>query len=1070
MGSGVTNFLSTVEVQSIGTADIDKMAAAIDKQSASLDKLGLSANKVNEHPGFSDFAAKVKQGLSDPLGAFGSSAESALRAMGPLGAGVAATGGVLAAAGLAAFEAAKSLGDYATQIENTALRTGLTTKEVSLFSFAAKAAGQDVTVFESAMRKLSQGLEDNSSVGKIAREGLSELGVAAYGADGKLRPMSEIFLQISKGLNGIEDPAKRNAEVLKVFGRAGIELLPTILGLADNLQRAKDIGLGVSDADIKRWEEYHKQIAAVEAQWDLLARAFKEPMASVLMVTIKGVMGDNSDVTAAAVQALKGQIGKLSPDEAQGRLDFLRNSGMVPKNTQQELQDQINHAADKNLFAPQRQWQNTGISVMGYQSGAVAFDLSGYTRQVNDALSGSGDKGKLEDEKKKLASLQDELRAKQELKAPLTQQSELAGQVTAQRAVVEGIEARIKATKDLAAEQKALLELDKQSSEIFLKAMSAGGTAGEKYNEAISKIEVERQSWFESHPGGSPADQTKANFDFNKQAGAATMTRDEEWRKALIDGDKKGQELVKTYLEGIDKASREGVKAGEDFYKEHPEIFGMRPQDRQFLTGLASPEQALRDAHDNERRALGLYGGQAALAGIPEITQARTLEALRKNAADEEYRALSRKAAITNDIQAEQDAIDQQHQKYLDAEIERQQALLQMALRQKQEFQSLVVGGVEALIHGQAAAFGQHFATDLLDKVIGNAAGMVWKDVSKIIPHANNPNSKIGQALQGTLFGADPLKGATDINTVATNLNTKALDDLTALLAAARANALSVSGGGGGGFSNAAGTFARIMAGAGFTPASSANWGSGLEVIGGGDSTAGLTQLPSGLWQRGPAGSDAASGAGVAEPDYMPADLIQGGVGFPKNDPNAWMRGSGMTVGKGVGYAAGGIAAAFGAYSGFKAGGAQGDLMGASSILGGASMIPGPQQPFIMAAALVTGLIGSLLGDPKKNRANEIDTWLQQHQFRMPDPVSIERDTRGRDVSYNMQGNLQPIQQTVNNHYDSSTHVGTLSALDSQDVSRFFDKNAAAVNKGVARAIDEGGAMVPKLASAMGLQ
>src|SRR5450759_3901871 len=123
MGSAVTNFLSTVEVQSIGTADIDKMAAALNKQTASPDKLRMSATKVNEHPGFADFAAKVKQGLQDPLGAIGSAAESALRAMGPLGAGVASTTGVFAAAGLAAFEAAKSLGDYATQIENVALRT-----------------------------------------------------------------------------------------------------------------------------------------------------------------------------------------------------------------------------------------------------------------------------------------------------------------------------------------------------------------------------------------------------------------------------------------------------------------------------------------------------------------------------------------------------------------------------------------------------------------------------------------------------------------------------------------------------------------------------------------------------------------------------------------------------------------------------------------------------------------------------------------------------------------------------------------------------------------------------------
>ena len=36
MGSGHTNFLSTVGAQSLGTSDLDKMVAAIDKQSLRL--------------------------------------------------------------------------------------------------------------------------------------------------------------------------------------------------------------------------------------------------------------------------------------------------------------------------------------------------------------------------------------------------------------------------------------------------------------------------------------------------------------------------------------------------------------------------------------------------------------------------------------------------------------------------------------------------------------------------------------------------------------------------------------------------------------------------------------------------------------------------------------------------------------------------------------------------------------------------------------------------------------------------------------------------------------------------
>src|SRR4051812_9672830 len=130
---GVTNFLSVIEARSLGTADIDKMAAAIDKQSAALDGLGKKATAINSHPGFGGFADKIKQGLADPLGTVEAAATKALEALGPGGGIVAGFGVALGSLAVAGFTAAKSLAEYGQQIENTGLRTGLTTKEVVQF-------------------------------------------------------------------------------------------------------------------------------------------------------------------------------------------------------------------------------------------------------------------------------------------------------------------------------------------------------------------------------------------------------------------------------------------------------------------------------------------------------------------------------------------------------------------------------------------------------------------------------------------------------------------------------------------------------------------------------------------------------------------------------------------------------------------------------------------------------------------------------------------------------------------------------------------------------------------------
>ena len=97
--------------------------------------------------------------------------------MGPFGGAIAAGVTVLTGIALAGFEAAKSLGEYGVRIRDVELRTGLTAKEVGQFGFAARAAGQDTTIFERMMRGLSEAADDTSKEGEKARTTLQRIGV-----------------------------------------------------------------------------------------------------------------------------------------------------------------------------------------------------------------------------------------------------------------------------------------------------------------------------------------------------------------------------------------------------------------------------------------------------------------------------------------------------------------------------------------------------------------------------------------------------------------------------------------------------------------------------------------------------------------------------------------------------------------------------------------------------------------------------------------------------------------------------------------------------------------------------
>ena len=267
----------TLETKTIGDEAVQKLIDNLNKVGVASENAGKKTDSA-----FAGFGEKIKAALEDPLGQASEALEKVAEGLGSVGAVATAAVGGIAAIGAAGFEAVKSLGELGQQIANVSLRTGLSTKEVGQFSFAAKSAGGDVSLFETAMRRLSQGLTENSDEGKKAKEGLFALGVQARDASGNLRPTSEIFLQISDGLNKMENAADRNAAAIKIFGRAGVELIPTMRELRENIERARELGLGISDQDIKRFEIYDHQIIEIEESWARLSRAMKEPLAAVI--------------------------------------------------------------------------------------------------------------------------------------------------------------------------------------------------------------------------------------------------------------------------------------------------------------------------------------------------------------------------------------------------------------------------------------------------------------------------------------------------------------------------------------------------------------------------------------------------------------------------------------------------------------------------------------------------------------------------------------------------------------------------------------------------------------------
>ena len=226
------------------------------------------------------FASQAKEFIQDPLKTSGEWVEKLILKMGPLGGAIAGLAGAFGALFAVGGQMAHQLGEAATQLYNTSVRMGTTINETKQLSIAAKMGGGDIADFERAMRMLSQGMSENSTKGKEARQQLADWGITGRGT-------VDVLTQISAKLAAISDPWERNAAAVKVLGRSGLELLPILVDMGKNMQAVKDSGLGMTDQTNKWARELHEQATLADAKLEKIKNQyFAKPLANIWSITV----------------------------------------------------------------------------------------------------------------------------------------------------------------------------------------------------------------------------------------------------------------------------------------------------------------------------------------------------------------------------------------------------------------------------------------------------------------------------------------------------------------------------------------------------------------------------------------------------------------------------------------------------------------------------------------------------------------------------------------------------------------------------------------------------------------
>jgi membrane protein implicated in regulation of membrane protease activity len=185
----------------------------------------------------------------------------------------------------------------ADNIEEMGQRTGLSTTLLQELDYAAKLTGTSIEGLEVATKRMAVTLNDAATGGEEAQQKLAALGLTISDLQG-LSP-DEQFLRIAKALGAIPDPTKRAALAIDIFGRSGTDLLPmladTTMSLDEMLKKAHDLGLVMSEEDVKKAAALNDAITSLKAQFGGIGNA----IATTLIPVFKDIVDTISKIIKA---------------------------------------------------------------------------------------------------------------------------------------------------------------------------------------------------------------------------------------------------------------------------------------------------------------------------------------------------------------------------------------------------------------------------------------------------------------------------------------------------------------------------------------------------------------------------------------------------------------------------------------------------------------------------------------------------------------------------------------------------------------------------------------------------
>jgi hypothetical protein len=238
-------------------------------------------------------------------------------------------------------EAISKAAEFGEQLEIASKKTGMEVEELSALQYAANLSDVSVGELTVGLQRLARGMEEAEKSTGPAFEAFRALGVRATDAEGRLRPMHDVLLDLAARFQSMEDGAGKTALAMDLFGRSGANLIPLLNqgseGITELEQKARELGVTMGEEGVSEAMRYVRTMKEFHAEMDALERTIAIDVMPVLTTLAKWFESSVGGVTHYADEIFRLVVGfsfikQMKRDaELQAMLDRAREPTPPPK-------------------------------------------------------------------------------------------------------------------------------------------------------------------------------------------------------------------------------------------------------------------------------------------------------------------------------------------------------------------------------------------------------------------------------------------------------------------------------------------------------------------------------------------------------------------------------------------------------------------------------------------------------------------------------------------------------------------------------------------------------------------